>query len=101
MSADLAQADPLETETIHEIVVFSESKEKQGGEDENEMVAEVIVNDFPDGGWRAWSVVLGVSGHLSLLIAWYLSSSAGFHYGFRTDCFWFPDIFHWLFNVSL
>lgn len=74
MSTEFAQIDSPETDTIHEIVVAPESKEKQGKEDgrENEMVAEVI-HDFPDGGLRAWSVALGVSGHLSSLIAWYPS----------------------------
>ncbi|KAE9398815.1 MFS general substrate transporter [Gymnopus androsaceus JB14] len=67
MSAGFAQTDALETETVHEIGTSQNSNERTYREaqegDENEKT-EIIVEDFPDGGLRAWSIVIGHSPHL-------------------------------------
>ncbi|KIK66365.1 hypothetical protein GYMLUDRAFT_38175 [Collybiopsis luxurians FD-317 M1] len=61
MPAGNSYIDSFETETVHD-GIHRLSKEMDGGfENVDNEKAEIMVEDFPDGGLRAWAIVFGTS----------------------------------------
>lgn len=73
MAYDLPQS-VHETESTHEIetIVPLDSKTERTYSEDNENGAgiEDIVDDFPDGGFRAWSIVAAVNNYPILAVIW-------------------------------